>query len=243
MRILIMVLLPALLTVSAQANPIGVPPIKGSYLIGNLDGWYSESWNTSGYYLELGNTLNLFIDGIVYDGALYWDTENGLWTLSCPSIYHPPTQTSDTRDENGTGDVIYSVDYTGGTFSLSKEGPWSADRLFDFPGYLTDCYLTTHLGYYHAELITVNSIMSAVGRFDWMNDLCLVIEIELFSMYNTNDAPLPPEYPAFLDPSCQAGAHTEGSYGGVGNGILTIETRSVPAEQVTWGQVKKLYGE
>ena len=243
MRVPILVLLISSLAVSVLANPIGYPPAKGSYLIGSLDAYYSESWSTSGYYLEIGNTLNLFVDGIIYDGALYWDTENGLWTISCPSIYITPTQLSDERDDTGTGEVIWSVDYSGGTFTLSKQGPWSVDQVFDFPGYLTEFKITTRLGYYHGELITVNGILSAIGRFDWMSDLCLVIESELYSMYNTNHQSLPPEYPGFLDPACQAGICTEGSFGGVGSGILTIENCSVPNEEVTWGRIKKLYSE
>lgn len=223
------------------------PPQNGTYFSTELpnasflSGYFSESWLDAGTHGQVGNTIN----------AASWDgTDLGTdWRLWCTSIAAPPVLISDGRDANGSGEVVWQTDYTGGYYWMSKDGPWSSDNAIDFTGTILEFHVATTYQYVWGELLGIRSNVTYIGKFDqldasWDTERCIVYEINNSAFYGTTeDGSKPAEFPAFMDADCQTGALTRGGWGDVTHITLTINMCTVPTENATWGAIKARYEE
>ena len=218
------------------------PPQTGVYLSTDmggqmLPGRFSESWVDPGSHGQVDNTIH----------ALSWDISLGLgsqWKLTCASIAFPPSVVADTRDAGGTGEVTYRTEYTGGSFWLSKNGPWG-DGMLDYTGVIGIFTVTTTYMFVNNQVLGIRSNVTTIGEF---NDFggCFEYTINNTAFYGDTDTvgPLPVGFPAFMDDSCQIGSRTRGGWGSVTEIALRIlGSCTVPTQDSTWGGIKALYGE
>jgi hypothetical protein len=56
-----------------------------------------------------------------------------------------------------------------------------------------------------------------------------------------SNGPLPVDYPAFMDSSCQLGTRTRGGWGSITQLTLLVTGCQVPVENTTWSQIKTLF--
>jgi hypothetical protein len=200
-----------------------------------LAGRFSESWVDPGSHGQVGNTLN----------AESYDPGFGLasqWRLYCATIALPPSLVGDTRDANGTGEVTYRTEYTGGRFWMSKNGPWG-DGSEDYSGLVDLFQVTTTYMFVENDLLGIRSNVTTQGTFDNYGD-CFEYTINNAAFYGDTDlvGPLPAGFPAFMDSSCQTGTRARGGWGSVTEIALRIRGDcTVPTQDTTWGAVKALY--
>jgi len=213
-------------------------PATGTYLSwdmpgGSFDvGRFSESWNGGGG--QIGNTVN----------AMSWDGATlGLeWVVSCPAIASSPTIIIDTRDVDGTGDIIYLTIYGGGSFWFSKDGPWG-DGTEDYSGALNTFNVTSTHQYINNVRTGIRSNITLTGQFDgYDNCMEYVISNAAFTG-ETSVMPLPAGYPPFIDSGCNAGPTTGGWGDTVQIELNIFGSCVVPIEEKTWGAVKALYAD
>jgi hypothetical protein len=236
MRVLIAV---AIVAFSVSVAIAGAPQV-GVYLSLTqggpvLDGRFSESWVGVGGPGQFDNTVN----------AESWDTGLGLgteWRFYCPAIGAAPVLIEDTRDGNGTGDVVYQTEYVGGHFWLSKSGAWG-DGSEDYVGDLDLFSVETTYKYVAGVVLGIRSNITLSGHFLGY-DNCLNYAITNASFFgNTDDnGPLPAGFPAFLNSSCQDNVLVRGGWGSVTQIALQITGSCVVGtEEPTWGGVKARY--
>ena len=215
-------------------------PQNGVYLSTDMGGpmlvgRFSESWVDPGSHGQVGNTIN----------ALSIDVGFGLgsqWKLHCASIAFPSNLVSDTRNANGTGDVTYRTEYSGGLFWMSKNGPWG-DGTEDYTGTIGRFIVTTTYMFVNNQVLGIRSNVTTTGTFDNYDD-CFEYTINNTAFYgDTNTSgPLPAGFPSFMDNYCQLGTRTRGGWGSVTEIALRIlGDCTVPTQDSTWGAVKALY--
>lgn len=227
MRLLLTLLLVSLVAVPVMAGP----PAIGSF--NAIDGRFSESWN--GGEGQIGNTLH----------AMSWDntTLGTEWILHCPVLFTDPMLISDTR-VGGTGDVMYLTKYNGGTFWLSKSGPWG-DGIDDYTGTVgITSVLSTHQ-FVGGTRVGVRSNVTVSGQFDNYQD-CFVYTITNATFEGFPPMTFPANYPGFILSSCVPGG--SGGWGTATQVTLTTLDATdpecnVPVQESTWGQVKSMYAE
>jgi hypothetical protein len=232
--ILTIALMLAAVPVLAGAPQVGVylsTDLGGPMLVGR----FSESWVDPGSQGQVGNTID----------AQSYDTGSGLgsqWKLYCASIAFPPSLVSDTRDANGSGDVSYRTEYTGGLFWMSKNGPWG-DGSVDYTGTIDRFIVNTTYMYVNNQVLGIRSNVTTIGTFDNYGE-CFEYTINNAAFYGDTDTvgPLPAGFPPFMDSSCQTGTRTRGGWGSVTEIALRIRGNcTVPTQESTWGSVKALY--
>jgi hypothetical protein len=217
-------------------------PAVGNYYSYDLpggtfhEGRFSESW-VGGGHGQLGNTINAQSwDGMTY--ALGTD-----WKLWCPSIFIAPVEISNTIDGTGSGEVVYRTTYQGGYFWLSMDGPWG-DNTEDYEGPLDFFIVTTTYLFVFGENVGIRSNVTCSGPIDGYTD-CMTYEINNAAFWgDTDSAPLPADYPEFLDDNCDPWGPATGGWGSVTE--ITIVIRGdcdVPVQETTWGKIKALYSE
>ncbi len=234
MRYLLLTLLCLALAGTASATP----PANGAYNSNDfggvmLTGRFSESWVTTPAGAgQIGNT----VDAQSWNGSAL-GTE---WRVWCPSIGTAPVQTRNTVDGNGTGEVEYQTDYTGGYFWLSKNGPWG-DGSEDYSGVLLSFKVTATYQYILGNLAGIRSNVVLMGDFDGY-DNCMTYAINNAAFVGTSPAVMPAGYPMFLDTNCGTGTVTTGGWGTATQITLTVLGNcTVGTREATWGAVKSLY--
>jgi hypothetical protein len=226
----------------AAVPALAGPPATGVYYSTDLGGLmltgrFSESWVDPGDHLQVGNTFN----------AESYDPGFGLgsqWKIYCASIALPPTLIADTRDGNGTGEVSYRSEYTGGLFWLSRFGPWG-DGTIDYPGSIDIFTVTTTFMYVNNQLLGIRTNLTTAGTFDNYTG-CFEYSINNTAYFGDTDTvgPLPAGFPAFMDDQCQLGMRTRGGWGSVTEIALRILGNcTVATEESTWGSLKALYSD
>lgn len=141
----------------------------------------------------------------------------------------------------GTGTVVYSSTYTGGTFTFFPGGwPWG-----DGTGILSTTTLVTTVQF--VNNIPVASVVNgnSSGVFSGGCALTFAIANGDGVGETTSFNPLitkPADYPAWLDGTCNpAAANSQfGTWGNVRTITFMIDC-ATPAKTPTWGQVKTLY--
>jgi hypothetical protein len=226
-----------LMVILLAAPAIAGPPLPGVYRSTDMGGLmlvgrFSESWVGTGNHGQIGNTVN----------AASWDgTVLGTqWTLSCPHIASLPVFVSDTRDVNGTGEVVYRTTYSGGATWLSRTGPWG-DNTVDYLGTLDSFIATTTFQYVWGELLGIRSNVTTIGH---MNDFaqCFEYTISNATFYGPlGSEPKPSDYPDFIDASCATGVLSRGGWGTTTQIALRLSGCQIPVAPTTWTEAKALY--
>lgn len=167
-----------------------------------------------------------------------WDGSN----LGTQWKFHCGVSVSQTRIDqrvNGTGPVYFVTTYSGGTFWLSKDGPWG-DGTNDLTGTINALARYTTLQYVNGTAVAATENINTSGEFD--NSPC-VLSFVINNAIGRGDTDLamalPSTYPSFLTTSCTTGG-TSGSWGDVITIVMGIDC-SVPVQAATWGHVKSLY--
>ncbi|MCZ6870835.1 MAG: hypothetical protein O7G84_15135 [Gammaproteobacteria bacterium] len=170
-----------------------------------------------------------------WDGAalgIQWDFTCGISTSQI---------TDNNLDGAGNGEIIFTTEYSGGTFFLSKDGLWG-DTVNDLTGTINDLTRVTTLVFVLGVPIAAVENVSTSGLFD-DSDCILAFEINNNVGLGDTDSgtPLPLDYPPFLDTSCgDLPFDSPGSWGDISDIIMLIQC-PVPAHETTWGQVKALF--
>ncbi len=161
------------------------------------------------------------------------------WDISC-AVENSAFSVQDNR-VNGTGTVIYTSTFQGGTFTFFAGGwPWG-----DGTGTLGTTNLITIVSY--AGGIPYASVVNGTTSGIFVGGCNLTFAIangsgmgETSSLYPTLTKPA--DYPTFLDGTCGLASPglQYGTWGTVSTITLGISC-PVPVEQTTWGNVKALY--
>jgi hypothetical protein len=173
--------------------------------------------------------------------AQSWDetTLGTQWQISC-AVENSAFSIQDYR-VNGTGTVIYTSTFQGGTFTFFPGGwPWG-----DGTGTLGTTNLITTVSFVGGYPMggVVNGTTS--GAFEGGCELTFAIANGLGAGETTDLYPTltkPADYPEFLDGTCGPASPTL-QYGSWGT-VLTITMGincPVPTEETTWGNMKALY--
>jgi hypothetical protein len=169
-----------------------------------------------------------------------WDGANlgDQWRFSC-GIAPAAHGVVNNVDASGTGTITYTNTFVGGTFFLSKDGPWG-DGVNDWTGTLNTTSSTVLVQLVNWQFMGSVGNVSTSGQFD-VAGCYLTFEINnLVGLGDTDlTPPFPANYPALLDPSCDP-TRVNGSWGDVVDLILRIDC-AVQNEQSTWGGVKAIY--
>lgn len=168
-----------------------------------------------------------------WDGAALSTQWNFICGISTSQI------TDNNLDGGGNGEIIFTTEYSGGTFFLSKDGPWG-DTVNDLTGTINALTRVTTL--VHVNFVAVAAVenVNTSGVFDG-SDCILAFEINNNVGLGDTDSnpPLPIDYPLFLDLAC-APTRIHGSWGDIKDIIMLIQC-PVPTHETTWGQVKALF--
>jgi hypothetical protein len=225
----------SILITLATATAWAVDPAPGTYNSTDLGGSVllgraSQSWEQP---LNAQQGLNDVFNSQSWNGAALGTQ----WRFSCG--VQPAVQTvQDNRNGSGTGSVVFTNSFSGGTFWLSMAGPWG-DGVNDLTG-------TNNATQEIVTVVYVNNVpqqarinVDSSGEFDGSD--CVLT----FSIANgigggdTDLLPKPPGYPDFLDVACGA-TRSFGSWGDISQITMRIDC-PVPSRGTTWGRVKTLY--
>ncbi len=206
MRRLMSLVLAGMVVLAVSAPVLG-DPVYGIYeseFTGEvLEGRWSESF--LGGPGQIGNTVH----AASWDGALLATQ----WELDDAAIDSPPTLLLDTRDENGTGTVIWYTTYSGGTLTLAGDGPWAP--LAGDPDYtvtLTDYAHTTQFVYIAGTPVASAMILEASGTFDGYPGYEISFMIAQAIPAGTGSA-VPAGYPEWQWPDGYGGPTDSGHWG------------------------------
>lgn len=229
LRILYVTVAVAVLTGAAQAGP--TPGIYSSIDLGGQvqTGRGAQSW-VAPANAQMG-VLDVF-NAMSWDGGVL----GAQWTFSC-GVQTGPQDVADHRDGSGTGSVVFTNTFEGGTFVLSKDGPWG-DGVTDATGTIDVTQLIATVIYVNGAPVQSRLNIDASGLFDGGCALRFVVANGIGGG-DTDLLPKPAGYPAFLDPDCDP-VRTFGSWGDISQITLLIDC-PVPVRPSTWGLVKTMY--
>jgi hypothetical protein len=215
------------------------PPIDGTYLSTDLGGSvllgrYTESWSAPGGRLQQGNTVNKRS----WDGAALGTQ----WEMYCNRIGGPPVLITDTVDGNGNGFREWMVVYVAGDLILDGNGPWGDGSEPFYHANLHAYQEFKTFQYSNHQIVQSIANVSIQAGFQDFDESCVTISILNQEELGTTDtAPLPPNYPTFLQPITCDPTRTLGSWGEVDEITLIITGCTVPDKESTWGEIKSHY--
>lgn len=124
-----------------------------------LDGRWSESY-PGGSAGQIGNTIH----------AASWDGSAlaTQWRLADAAIDAAPTLVGGSLDANGTGTLTWHTTYSGGTLTLTDQGPWwnASDAGDHYDVSLTSYAQTTAFDYVEGVVVEVQTSLELAGTFD-----------------------------------------------------------------------------
>ncbi len=171
-----------------------------------------------------------------------WDDATlGLqWEVDCP-VEPDPFTIVDNRDVNGTGLVIYTSTFFGGTFTFHPGSwPWG-----DGTGTLATTTIVSLVQFMNWIPVSSTASGSLTGTFATGEELSFSIANgvgvgETSSLYPSITKPA--DFPEFLDDTCGP-APAEQQFGTWGTviSITLMIGESVPTETDNWGTIKALY--
>ncbi len=194
-----------------------------------LTGHGSNSWSTPN-----GNqNSDAVFNSDSWDGA----TLGTQWRYECGVSIGPET-VQDNR-VGGTGTVVYTVNYSGGTFFLSKNGPWG-DGVNDLTGTIGGTTTITTVQFVGGTPVGSRLNIDSSGSFDGSTcTLRYVVsngtgagETDLGNVKGS-------DYPDFLDTSCLS-TRIYGSWGVIQDIQMEIDCPT-PNKPATWGTIKSQY--
>lgn len=226
----------ALLAVTIAGPAFAASPTPGVFLSTDLGGAVlmgrgSQSWSAP---LNANQGLGDVFNSQSWDGALLGTQ----WIMSCG--VSPAAQTIVDNRIAGTGTVVFTTNFIGGTFWLSRTGPWG-DGVNDWTGVLNTTQNIVTLQYVNFIPVQARANVNTSGYFTNTTSNCALT----FAISNgvglgdTDGGPFPANYPALLDVGCGA-TRTFGSWGDIKDIALQIDC-VVPTEVSTWSAVKAQY--
>lgn len=172
--------------------------------------------------------------------AASWDGNSlgAQWSFSCGVAAVEHVQINNI-DGNGNGTITFINSFGGGTFFLSKDGPWG-DGVNDLTGTMNSTVSTVLVQVVGGQFAGSVGNVNTSGNFDG-SDCVLTFEINnLVGLGDTDlTPPFPANYPALLDPNCGA-TRVNGSWGDVVDILISVDC-PVPTEDRSWGSVKSMY--
>jgi hypothetical protein len=214
----------------AMATAASADPVPGTYTSTDLGGSLllgraSQSWVAPNNAAQgAGDVFN----SQSWDGAALGTQ----WAFSC-GVQPGAQGVLDTRDANGTGTVVFSNSFTGGTFYLNP-GPWGSGV-----GTLNQTIEIVTVQYVNfvpqASVVNINTS----GQFFESNCTLTFVIANGNGLGDTDILPFPANFPGLLDLAC-APTRTNGSWGEVRTITMRIDC-PVPTQQGSWGQLKSLY--
>jgi hypothetical protein len=229
----------ALLILLLAGTALAGPPLSGAYKSVDIGGpvyvgRYTEGWAAGGGAIFAGATLN----AESWDGA----TLGAQWKYWCGTQVSNSILLINTVDVNGNGNRTYMSTFVGGYIWLSGSGPW-ANGDPDYPGVIDNYAEFETITYQNWVPISAVTNVQAMAHFNNYPALCMTFYIGNGSRVATTDLgdPIPPNYPAFLDPACSP-TETLGACWDFFTITLTLTNCAVGTEQSTWGAIKSIYG-
>jgi len=210
-------------------------PVPGTYHSTDLGGQLltgrASTWRTG-----INSGLPHVLHAQSWDGSALGTQ----WTVDCP-VETDPFTVQDYRDANGTGTVVYTSIFNGGTFTLlSGSWPWG-----DGTGTLGTSTMISTVQF--VNWIPVSSVVNGnlSGQFDTGETLTFAIANGVGVGETTDLDPSitkPADYPEFLDDSCGPAPSDQqfGSWGTVISITMRIDA-AVGDDASTWSGVKALY--
>ena len=223
----------------ATASVAG-PPLNGSYDSTDLGGpvyvgRYTEGWGGGGGALLAGTTLN----AASWDGSVLASQ----WHYWCSTESSNGVLLVNTVNSSGNGNRTYMKTFVGGYIWLSGSGPW-ANGDPDYPGVIDSYVEFETITYSNWIPVAAITNVQASAHFDAYPGQCMTFYIGNGSQIASTALgdPVPADYPAFLDPSCNP-TRTEGASWDFFTITLTITDCVVGTKEATWGAIKSIYGE
>lgn len=204
-------------------------PVAGTYTSTDLGGSLltgrgSQSWAAP---LNANNGVGDVFNSLSWDGAALGTQ----WGFSC-GLQSAPQGVVDNRVA-GTGTVVFTNNFTGGTFYLNP-GPWGSGT-----GTINATQVIATVQYVSNNPVAAVVNINNSGEFDDSNCALTFSIANAVGLGDTDGGPFPANYPALIDPAC-APTRTNGSWGNV----ITITMRidcPVSTTPKTWGSLKSLY--
>lgn len=223
-------LLAATLVTGSSLSALADLPINGIYNSTDLGGLTLLGRGTNSRPVPDAGVGNVF-SSQSWDGA----SLSTQWRFECGVSYSQ--QVIDNRSVAGTGTVVFTTLYSGGTYWLSGSGPWGTGAN-DFTGALGATTRITTLVYVDWVPVQARENIDSSGVFD---SGCLLT----FAISNgtgvgdTDLAAFDPGYPALVDTDC-ATPRVSGSWGDLSQISFMIDC-TVPNDASSWGSMKSQY--
>jgi hypothetical protein len=224
-----------LVAVWGSALPaLAANPVPGVYNSTDLGGAVRTGRGTQSWTLPANGAQGLLdvFNSESWNGAFLGDQ----WKFQCG--VQNATQTKQDNRVGGTGTIVYTNTFTGGSFWLSKNGPWG-DGVNDWAGTPGSTVAIATVQYVNNVPVASRLNLNSSGVFD--GGQCVLV----FTIANgigggdTDLLPKPAGYPDFLDDSCQP-TRSYGSWGDIQQITLQIDCPT-PTHSSTWGQLKSIY--
>jgi hypothetical protein len=226
----------ALLALSACAA--AAAPVQGIYNSTDLGGQLltgrASTWRSG-----INSGLPHVLHGQSWDGSVL----GGQWEINC-ATENSNFSVVDNR-VSGTGTIVYTSTFTGGTFTFFAGGwPWG-----DGSGTLNTTVLITTVQYQNISNVStpIAAVVNGNTSGAFSNGCALVFAIGngvgVGETTSLNPSIVKPaNYPTFYDGTCNpAAANAQfGSWGTVITITMSINC-PVPTSTSSWGQVKSLY--
>lgn len=223
-------LLTASMVLGSALSALADQPINGLYNSTDLGGLTLLGHGTNSRPVPDTGVDNVF-NSQSWNGV----TLGTQWRFECG--VSSAQQVIDNRSASGTGTVIFTTMYNGGTFWLSGSGPWGAGAN-DFSGTLGLTTRITTLQFVNWAPVQARENIDSSGLFEGG---CLLT----FAIANGTGAgdtdllPFDPNYPAMLDTDCSS-PRVSGSWGNLSQITFMIDC-TVPNDESSWGSLKSLY--
>jgi hypothetical protein len=159
------------------------------------------------------------------------------WIFRC-GVQNGVQAVQDNRDMSGTGSVVFTNVFNGGTFWLSKTGPWG-DAVSDLPGTIQITQSIVTVIYVNNVPVQSRLNIDSSGLFDGGGCALRFVVANGIGGGDTDLLPKPAGYPGFLDTACDP-LRTNGSWGEVVQISMLIDC-PVPVRESSWGVIKTLY--
>ncbi len=231
---LVAALVPVLSSLALAASPA-----SGTYNSADLGGAVltgrgSQSWSAPANAAQGAGDV---IHSESWDGS----TLGTQWRFAC-GVQSGPQGVQDNRVA-GTGTVVFTNTFAGGTFFLSKTGPWG-DAVNDLTGTTGATHAIVTVQYVNiggnSTPVASRLNIDSNGQFDGSTcTLTFVIANGLGQGDTDSNPPKPATYPGFLDTACGA-TRIYGSWGDISQLTLRVDC-PVPARNTTWGSLKSIY--
>ena len=210
-------------------------PAPGTYLSTDLGGTVltgrgSQSWSQPN---NAANGLGDVFNSQSWDGSVL----GGQWRFEC-GVSNSVQSVVNTINGSGNGYIRFTTDFAGGTFWLSKNGPWG-DAVNDLTGTISNTTSTVTVTYIAFNPVQARGDVTTSGYFDGSGCSLTYNVSNTVGLGDTDGGAFPANFPALLDTSCGA-TRANGSWGTVGDVAMRIDC-VVPAQSTTWSGVKTLY--